>query len=45
MITTTEKSKYVLPEEGLLLSEDEAFAKMNPLSNLFQLELVTRKAE
>lgn len=35
MITTTDKCKYVLPQVGLLQSEDEASAKMNPLKIFF----------
>lgn len=31
MITTTEKSKYIVPQVELLLSEDGTSAKMNPL--------------
>lgn len=43
MITTTEKSKYVLPYVGLLLSEDEASAKMNPLKIFSYQRLLPEK--
>lgn len=43
MITITEKSKYVLPQAELVLSEDEDSAKMNPLKIFFYQRLLPEK--